>query len=84
MRIPHFYYNFYVYQYATGIAAAYALVDQVKAEGPKEYLAFLSSGGSGYPVDLLKKAGLDICKKESLQGLLTFWKNLLAKNLSNT
>lgn len=82
LRIPHFYYNFYVYQYATGIAAAYSLVDKVKAEGPKNYLDFLSSGGSGYPVDLLRKTGLDITKKESLVGLLTFWKNLLLKNLS--
>ncbi len=82
LRIPHFYYNFYVYQYATGIAAAYSLVDKVKSQGPKKYLEFLSSGGSGYPVDLLKKAGLDITKKESLVGLVTFWKNLLLKNLS--
>ncbi len=82
LRIPHFYYNFYVYQYATGIAAAYTLVDRVKLDGPNNYLRFLSSGGSDYPVDLLKKAGLDITKKESLVGLLTFWKNLLLKNLS--
>lgn len=82
MRIPHFYYNFYVYQYATGIAAAYTLVDKVKAQGPKGYLEFLSSGGSGYPVDLLKKAGVDICTKEALSGLVIFWKNLLVKNLS--
>ncbi len=82
MRIPHFYYNFYVYQYATGIAAAYALVDKVKAEGPKEYLEFLSSGGSGYPVDLLKKAGLDITQKEALAALPRIWKKLLVNNPS--
>jgi len=82
MRIPHFYYNFYVYQYATGIAAAYSLVDKVKEEGPKKYLEFLSSGGSIYPVDLLKKTGVDITTKEPLEGLIYFWKNLLAKNLS--
>ncbi len=81
MRIPHFYYNFYVYQYATGIAAAYSLVDKVKKEGPEKYLKFLSSGGSLYPVDLLKETGLDITKKESLTGLISTWKNLLLKNL---
>ncbi len=80
MRIPHFYYNFYVYQYATGIAAAYALVDKVKEEGPGKYLQFLSAGGSQYPIELLKNTGLDISKKESLISLLTTWKNLLAKN----
>ena len=84
MRIPHFYYNFYVYQYATGIAAAYTFVDQVKKEGPKRYIEFLSSGGSDYPTEILKKAGLDICKKESLAGLIPVWKNLLAKNLSKS
>jgi oligoendopeptidase F len=83
MRIPHFYYNFYVYQYATGIAAAYALVDKVKLEGPEKYLQFLSSGGSQYPIEILKKTGLDISKKESLLSLLNTWKNLLAKNLTN-
>jgi oligoendopeptidase F len=71
-----------VYQYATGIAAAYSLVDKVKEEGPKKYLEFLSSGGSIYPVDLLKKTGVDITTKEPLEGLIYFWKNLLAKNLS--
>jgi oligoendopeptidase F len=79
LRIPHFYYNFYVYQYATGIAAAYALVDIVKEEGPKRYLKFLSSGASNYPVELLKDAGLDITKEESLLNLLNFWKKLLVK-----
>ena len=81
MRIPHFYYNFYVYQYATGIASAYSLVDKVKAEGPKNYLEFLSSGGSSYPVELLRKTGVDICTKEPLSALISFWKNLLLKNL---
>lgn len=59
-RIPHFYYNFYVYQYATGIAAATTLVDLVKKEGNEAYLNFLSSGGSDYPIPTLKKAGVDM------------------------
>lgn len=62
-RVPHFYYNFYVYQYATGISAALYLVDQVAAEGEKArdgYLDFLSAGGSGYPLDLLGRAGVQM------------------------
>lgn len=62
-RIPHFYYNFYVYQYATGISAASALFEKVMNGGDQErnaYLTFLKSGGSGYPIDLLKTAGVDM------------------------
>ena len=61
--IPHFYYNFYVYQYATAFTASCALSEQVlggdKAE-TKRYLEFLSAGGSDYPINLLKKAGVDM------------------------
>jgi len=63
MYIPHFYYNFYVYQYATSFVASMALAEQVlnKEEGAKErYLEFLSSGCSDYPIELLKKAGVDM------------------------
>ncbi|MGK5594243.1 MAG: oligoendopeptidase F [Parachlamydiaceae bacterium] len=62
-RIPHFYYNFYVFQYATGISAALALADKVKKGRDKEredYLSFLKSGSSLYPIDLLLKAGIDM------------------------
>lgn len=62
-RIPHFYYNFYVYQYATGISAALALAEKVRTEGQAatdRYLAFLSSGSSDYPIELLAKAGVDM------------------------
>ncbi len=61
--IPHFYYNFYVYQYATSIAGAAYFVDQMKAGGEKEvktYLDFLKAGGNDYPVEILKDAGLDM------------------------
>ncbi len=61
--IPHFYYNFYVYQYATSIAGAAYFVDQLKADeekARKAYLDFLKAGGSDYPVELLKGAGLDM------------------------
>ncbi len=62
-RVPHFYYNFYVYQYATGFAASEALVNKVKKDGEptvKKYLDFLKSGSSDYPINILKSAGVDM------------------------
>lgn len=62
-RIPHFYYNFYVYQYATGFSAAVSLADQILTEGDeavKRYLTFLSSGSSQYPIEVLRRAGADM------------------------
>ena len=69
-RIPHFYYNFYVYQYATGISAAHALFQQVVKEGKgaqERYLKFLSSGSSRYPIDLLADAGVDMRQKKTVE-----------------
>jgi oligoendopeptidase F len=63
MYIPHFYYNFYVYQYATAYTASAALSERTLAGdkvATKEYIEFLSSGGSDYPIPLLKKAGVDM------------------------
>ena len=65
--IPHFYYNFYVYQYSTSFTASTALAEQVlsKEKGAvKKYIDFISSGGSEYPIDLLKKAGVDMTSAE--------------------
>ncbi len=62
-RIPHFYYNFYVYKYATGYAAATALADKIRKEGEQaknKYIDFLKAGGSDYPIELLKSAGVDM------------------------
>lgn len=62
-RIPHFYYNFYVYQYATGISAALALADRVCQGGTTEredYLSFLKGGSSRYPIEMLQLAGVDM------------------------
>jgi oligoendopeptidase F len=62
-RIPHFYRPFYVYQYATGISAAICLAGKILNEGESavgSYLRFLSAGGSGDPIDLLKGAGVDL------------------------
>jgi oligoendopeptidase F len=69
-RIPHFYYNFYVYQYATGISAAIALAKKVMQGSDKErenYLNFLKMGFSNYPIDLLKNAGVDMTKPTAVE-----------------
>jgi oligoendopeptidase F len=63
LRIPHFYNAFYVYKYATGVSAALALADRVLSGGEKErqdYFTFLKSGGSRFPIDSLKAAGVDM------------------------
>ena len=70
MFIPHFYYNFYVFQYATSFTASAALSEKVMAGDPaatKRYLAFLSAGGSKYPIDLLRDAGVDMTTNEPLE-----------------
>ena len=84
-RIPHFYFSFYVYKYATGISAAYALADRVLSGGEQElgdYLNFLKSGGSKYPIDLLKDAGVDMSSPEPINtALLKF--SVLVDELEN-
>jgi oligoendopeptidase F len=67
--VPHFYRDFYVFQYATSFTASEALAQKVKsgsADATKKYLAFLSAGGSKYPIDLLKDAGVDMTTDEPL------------------
>ena len=71
--IPHFYYNFYVYQYATSIAGAAYFVDQLKSNGDgarDTYIAFLEAGGSDYPVEILKKAGLDMTSADPYNAVI--------------
>ncbi|MFU0788590.1 oligoendopeptidase F [Virgibacillus proomii] len=68
-RIPHFYYNYYVYQYATGYSAATALAQQIldKKDGAVEkYIDFLKAGSSDYPIEVLKKAGVDMSSKQPI------------------
>ncbi len=68
--IPHFYRNFYVFQYATSFTASSALSEKVLARDPaatRRYLAFLGAGGSKYPIDLLKDAGVDMTTDEPLE-----------------
>lgn len=69
-RIPHFYYNYYVYQYATGFSAATALSKQILEEGEeavKRYIEFLSAGSSDYPIEVLKKAGVDMTSSDPIK-----------------
>jgi oligoendopeptidase F len=64
-RIPHFYSAYYVYQYATGFCSAVAIADNIYKTGdPSEYLRFLTTGGSDYPLEELKIAGVDLTKPE--------------------
>ncbi|WP_243385705.1 oligoendopeptidase F [Bacillus kexueae] len=69
-RIPHFYYNYYVYQYATGFSAASALSKQILEEGQpavSRYIDFLKAGSSDYPIEVLKKAGVDMTTKKPIE-----------------
>ncbi|WP_174730925.1 oligoendopeptidase F [Mesobacillus harenae] len=69
-RIPHFYYNYYVYQYATGYSAATALSKQILEEGEpavQRYLEFLKAGSSDYPIEVLKKAGVDMTSSQPIE-----------------
>ncbi len=69
-QFQHMYMNFYVFQYATGISAAHALANRVLQgveNAVPDYLAFLGSGGSDYPIPLLKRAGVDMTQPETVQ-----------------
>ena len=79
-RIPHFYMNYYVFQYATGYSAAIALSRRILAEGEsavKDYLGFLSGGCSKSPIDLLKGAGVDMTGPEPVNQALQLFGELL-------
>ena len=70
IRIPHFYYDFYVYQYATGFAAATTLSQRIEDDDPahtEAYLNFLKSGSSAYPIETMQKAGVDMTQRAYLE-----------------
>ncbi|MBV0900365.1 oligoendopeptidase F [Haloarcula salina] len=80
MRIPHFYRAFYVYQYATGISAAVALVDGILEEGEPaadRYVDFLRSGSREYPLELLRDAGVDMASPEPVDAALSTYGDYL-------
>ena len=79
-RIPHFYYNFYVYKYATGLSAACYIVKNIldnKENAVENYLKFLKSGGSMYPLDELKLAGVDMNKPEVVESAINMFKETI-------
>jgi oligoendopeptidase F len=79
-RIPHFYYNFYVYQYATGFSAAASLSKQILEEGKPavdRYMEFLKAGSSDYPIEVLKKAGVDMTTPEPIEDALKVFESIL-------
>ena len=80
LRIPHFYNAFYVYKYATGIAASIALSQRVLNGGKEEkddYLSFLKSGGSRYPIEALKVAGVDMSKPDAVIATTKHFESLI-------
>jgi len=82
MRIPHFYRSFYVYKYATGFSAAMAIAGMIRKEGApavERYKKFLSAGGSLYPIDALKLAGIDMSSPEPVRKALDEFDSLLEK-----
>ncbi|MCR2820984.1 oligoendopeptidase F [Lederbergia panacisoli] len=81
-RIPHFYYNYYVYQYATGFSAAAALSSQILEEGESavtRYLEFLKAGSSDYPIEVLKKAGVDMTTAAPIEAACKVFEEKLAE-----
>ncbi|MDH8677226.1 oligoendopeptidase F [Fusibacter bizertensis] len=79
-RIPHMYYNFYVYQYATGFSAAISLASQILSEGKPaldRYLGFLSSGSKDYPINILREAGADMETEHPVSNALKVFKTVV-------
>ena len=81
-RIPHFFYNYYVFQYATGFAAAVAIASRIRAEGAPavaDYKRFLSGGSSADPISLLKIAGVDMSRPEPIHAALRLFDELIGE-----
>ena len=82
MRIPHFYYGFYVFQYATGISAAVALVDDILTEGEpaaERYREFLAKGSREYPLELLRGAGVDMTTAAPVEAAMSTYDEYLGQ-----
>lgn len=78
----HLYLNFYVFQYSTGISGAHALADRVLHGPPSaadDYLAFLKAGGSQYPVDLLRRAGVDLASPEPVERMFAIFSSMVTR-----
>ena len=85
-RVPHFFYNYYVFQYATGFSAAVAIANRILSEGEKaveDYKRFLSGGGSEDPISLLKIAGVDMSSPEPINSALRLFGELVDEMEAN-
>ncbi|KAF1302289.1 oligoendopeptidase F [Enterococcus sp. JM9B] len=79
-RIPHFYYNYYVYQYSTGFSAASALAKKILDQEPhalENYLTYLKSGNSDYPIEVMKKAGVDMTQAAYIEDAMKVFEQRL-------
>ncbi|EFF32980.1 oligoendopeptidase F [Enterococcus faecium] len=79
-RIPHFYYNYYVFQYSTGFSAASALAKKILNQEPEaleNYLAYLKAGNSDYPVEVMKKAGVDMTQAAYIEDAMSIFEQRL-------
>ena len=79
---PHFYYNYYVYQYATGISAAISLFNKVNNGTQKDiddYIGFLKAGNSKFPIEILKDAGVDMTTPKPIESAIDYFDELLDK-----
>lgn len=80
MRIPHFYYDFYVFQYSTGLAASHAIVDKLIEKGnPEPYLDMLRKGGSKYPLELLDEIGVDMSDPSTVEKAIDRYRKRVEK-----
>lgn len=77
---PHFYYNYYVFQYSTGFSAASALAKRILSQEPdalENYLAYLKAGNSDYPVEVMKKAGVDMTQAAYIEDAMSMFEQRL-------
>jgi oligoendopeptidase F len=82
MRIPHFYFSFYVYQYATGISAAAAIVERIRDQGESaaaDYRSFLELGGREYPMETLRTAGVDMTSAEPIESAIDVYRRYVQR-----
>ena len=80
MRVPHFYYNFYVYKYAVGLTAASHIVKRIRNQEPgalEDYFAFLKLGSKKNPIESLKVAGVDMTKTDAFDSAVEMFSQIL-------
>ncbi|WP_416361131.1 oligoendopeptidase F [Metaclostridioides mangenotii] len=76
-RIPHFYNSFYVYKYATGCSAGVTFAQDIQKNGPDNYVSFLKEGGSDYPINLLKKHGVNLSNTKPIENTINKFNSLV-------